>query len=66
MAFMMPILSVLFGEKTTGVITKPIYSGNLGDLKQFFSDYSAYYMNELSPNSRTSLCVSRFSVSDIY
>ncbi|WP_312355749.1 ABC transporter transmembrane domain-containing protein [Empedobacter sp.] len=48
LAFMMPILSVLFGEKTTGVIAKPIYSGNLGDLKQFFSDYSAYYMNELS------------------
>jgi len=45
---MMPILSVLFGEKTTGVIAKPIYSGDLGDLKQFFSDYSAYYMNELS------------------
>lgn len=48
LAFMMPILSVLFGEKTTGVISKPIYSGDLGDLKQFFSDYSAYYMNELS------------------
>lgn len=48
LAFMMPILSVLFGEKTTRVIAKPIYSGNLGDLKQFFSDYSAYYMNELS------------------
>ena len=48
LAFMMPILSVLFGEKTTGVIAKPIYSGDLGDLKQFFSDYSAYYMNELS------------------
>ena len=48
LAFMMPILSVLFGEKSTGVIAKPIYSGDLGNLKQFFSDYSAYYMNELS------------------
>lgn len=48
LAFMMPILSVLFGEKTTGVIAKPIYSVDLGNLKQFFSDYSAYYMNELS------------------
>ncbi|MGV0926242.1 ABC transporter ATP-binding protein [Empedobacter sp.] len=48
LAFMMPILSVLFGEKTTGVIAKPIYSGDLANLKQFFSDYSAYYMNELS------------------
>jgi len=45
---MMPILSVLFGEKSPGVIAKPIYSGDLGNLKQFFSDYSAYYMNELS------------------
>jgi len=44
----MPILSVLFGEKSPGVIAKPIYSGDLGNLKQFFSDYSAYYMNELS------------------
>ncbi|MBW1617780.1 MULTISPECIES: ABC transporter ATP-binding protein [Empedobacter] len=48
LAFMMPILSVLFGEKSPGVIAKPIYSGDLGNLKQFFSDYSAYYMNELS------------------
>lgn len=48
LAFMMPILSVLFGEKKTGIISKPIYSGDLGQLKQFFSDYSAYYMNEVS------------------
>lgn len=48
LAFMMPILGVLFGEKNTAVISKPIYSGSLGDLKQFFSDYSAYYMNEVS------------------
>ena len=48
LAFMMPILSVLFGEKNTDVIAKPVYSGDFGDLKQFFSDYSAYYMNEIS------------------
>lgn len=48
LAFMMPILGVLFGEKNTAVISKPVYSGSLGDLKQFFSDYSAYYMNEVS------------------
>ncbi|WP_276682923.1 ABC transporter ATP-binding protein [Empedobacter brevis] len=48
LAFMMPILGVLFGEKNTAVIFKPVYSGSLGDLKQFFSDYSAYYMNEVS------------------
>ena len=38
LAFMMPILSVLFGEKNTDVIAKPVYSGDFGDLKQFFSD----------------------------
>jgi len=48
LAFMMPILSVLFGEDKQDIIVKPIYSGKLGDLKNFFSDYSAYYMNELS------------------
>ncbi|CAM3264088.1 ABC transporter ATP-binding protein/permease [Empedobacter stercoris] len=48
LAFMMPILSVLFGEENNEVVTKPIYSGKLDDLKQFFSDYSAYYMNEVS------------------
>ncbi|WP_313374970.1 ABC transporter transmembrane domain-containing protein [Chishuiella sp.] len=48
LAFMMPILSVLFGEDKQDIIVKPIYSGKLGDLKDFFSNYSAYYMNELS------------------
>lgn len=48
LAFMMPILSVLFGEENNEVVTKPIYSGKLDDLKQFFYDYSAYYMNEVS------------------
>ncbi|HBX62291.1 MAG TPA: antibiotic ABC transporter ATP-binding protein, partial [Flavobacteriaceae bacterium] len=48
LAFMMPILSVLFGEDKKHITVKPIYSGHLVDLKQFFSDYSGYYMNQLS------------------
>ena len=48
LAFMMPILSVLFGEDKKHITSKPIYSGHLVDLKQFFSEYSGYYMNQLS------------------
>ena len=48
LAFMMPILSVLFGEDKKHITSKPIYSGHLFDLKQFFSEYSGYYMNQLS------------------
>lgn len=48
LAFMMPILGVLFGEDKSKIIQKPVYSGHLVDLKQFFSDYSGYYMNQLS------------------
>lgn len=48
LAFMMPILGVLFGEDKSTIIQKPVYSGHLVDLKQFFSDYSGYYMNQLS------------------
>ncbi|SHL33694.1 ATP-binding cassette, subfamily B, MsbA [Chishuiella changwenlii] len=48
LAFMMPILGVLFGEDKTHIVEKPVYTGHLVDLKQFFSDYSGYYMNQLS------------------
>lgn len=48
LAFMMPILGVLFGEDKTSIVEKPVFSGHLVDLKQFFSDYSGYYMNQLS------------------
>ena len=48
LAFMMPILGVLFDEDSKEIITEPIYSGNLTDLKDYFSDYSAYYMNEIA------------------
>ena len=48
LAFMMPILSILFGEKKNETILKPIFSGNITDLKDYFSDYSGYYMQEIA------------------
>lgn len=51
LAFMMPILSILFEENTTPITEKPVFSGNLLDLKDFGSDYSAYYMNEIATQS---------------
>ena len=51
LAFMMPILSVLFEEQTEPVATKPVYSGNLFDLKDFASDYSSFYMNQVAEES---------------
>lgn len=51
LAFMMPILSILFEEKAKPITTKPVFSGNLLDLKDFGSDYAAYYMNEIAAQS---------------
>ncbi len=48
LAFMMPILSILFGEKKNETILKPIFSGKITDLKDYFSDYSGYYMQEIA------------------
>ena len=48
LGFMMPILSILFGEKKNQVISKPVFSGEIFGLKDYFSDYSAYYMNEIA------------------
>ena len=48
LAFMMPILSILFGEKKNETILKPIFSGNITDLKDYFSGYSGYYMQEIA------------------
>jgi len=44
----MPILSILFGEKRNETILKPIYSGKITGLKDFFSDYAGYYMQQIS------------------
>ncbi|HLV23190.1 MAG TPA: ATP-binding cassette domain-containing protein, partial [Moheibacter sp.] len=51
LAFMMPILSILFEENTTPITTKPVFSGNFLDLKQFASDYASFYMNEIATQS---------------
>lgn len=49
LAFLMPVLQILFGEDKDKIITtEPVYSGKITDLKDYFSDFSSYYMNELS------------------
>lgn len=48
LAFMMPILSVLFEENTEPITEKPVFSGKILELKDFASEYSAYYMNEIA------------------
>ncbi|MBF0597844.1 ABC transporter ATP-binding protein [Faecalibacter rhinopitheci] len=50
LAFMMPILSILFGEEKNRVYTKPIYSGKVSELKEYFSEYSGYIMNDITQN----------------
>lgn len=51
LAFMMPILSILFEEKAKPITTKPVFSGNLLDLKSFATDYSSFYMNQIAMES---------------
>lgn len=48
LAFMMPILSILFEEEADIITQKPVYSGNLMELKDFGTDYANYYMNILT------------------
>lgn len=48
LAAMMPILGVLFDEKKTPLLTKPIFSGNLFDIREFLSDYGAFYMQKIA------------------
>ncbi len=49
LAFLMPVLQILFGEEKNKVMTSaPVYSGKITDLKDYFSDFSAYYMNDLA------------------
>lgn len=45
---MMPILSVLFDEKKEPITEKPVFSGNLLDLKDFGSNYFGYQMQEIA------------------
>lgn len=48
LAFMMPILSILFGEEKNKVFSKPVFSGKISGLKDYFSDYSSYLMSEIT------------------
>lgn len=51
LAFMMPILNILFDEKSEPITEKPVYSGKILELKDFASDYSAFYMQEMANES---------------
>lgn len=46
--FMMPILNILFDEKSKPILEKPIFSGSILDLKDYASEFSAYYMNQIA------------------
>lgn len=51
LAFMMPILSILFEEKKEAITEKPVFSGNWLELKDFASDYSGYYLSQIAAES---------------
>lgn len=51
LAFMMPILNILFDEKSKPIAEKPVFSGKILELKDFASDYSAFYMNQMAVES---------------
>ncbi|MDK7375912.1 ABC transporter transmembrane domain-containing protein [Weeksella virosa] len=43
MAFIMPVLGILFGETNQAVLQPPVFSGNISDLQAYISQYFAYY-----------------------
>lgn len=51
LAFMMPILSILFDEKQKPITEKPVFSGNLFHLKEFSTDFFAYHMQQIASES---------------
>jgi len=51
LAFMMPILSILFDEKRAAITEKPVFSGNLLNLKDYLSNFFGYQMNLISAES---------------
>ena len=48
LAFMMPILKVLFNEENEEVLVKPVFSGKIFDLFNYISDYIKFWMSELT------------------
>ncbi|MGB6092260.1 MAG: ABC transporter transmembrane domain-containing protein [Moheibacter sp.] len=51
LAFMMPILSILFDEERVAITEKPVFSGNLLNAKDYLSQFFGYQMNQISANS---------------
>lgn len=51
LAFMMPILSILFDEKRVAITEKPVFSGNLLNAKDYLSQFFGYQMNQISAES---------------
>lgn len=51
LAFMMPILNILFDEKSEPITEKPVFSGKILELTDFASDYSAFYMQQMADES---------------
>lgn len=51
LAFMMPILSILFDEKRVAITEKPVFSGNLLNAKDYLSQFFGYQMNQISADS---------------
>ncbi|WP_435529328.1 ABC transporter ATP-binding protein [Moheibacter stercoris] len=48
---MMPILSVLFDEKKEPITEKPIFSGNILDIKDYVSNFFGYQMQDIANTS---------------
>lgn len=48
---MMPILSVLFDEKKEPITEKPIFSGNILDIKDYVSNFFGYQMQDVANTS---------------
>ncbi|MFV0305672.1 MAG: ABC transporter ATP-binding protein [Moheibacter sp.] len=51
LAFMMPILSVLFDEKSERVSTEPVFTWNVMEWKDYVSQFFGYHMQQISTES---------------
>jgi subfamily B ATP-binding cassette protein MsbA len=51
LAFMMPILGVLFDEKKNIITEKPVFSGNIMELEKYGSEYFGYQMQQIALES---------------
>lgn len=51
LAFMMPILSVLFDEKSERISTEPVFTWNVMEWKDYVSQFFGYHMQQISTES---------------